>query len=97
MIAGWSPVQEITENHLYDVLSADGEIIGEEIPPWVARVIATVEAYVTVRVHVHPQPRCAGTEQLPGELQASGSAGPAAVHHPWAAAGQPFERGTDGT
>jgi hypothetical protein len=58
-IAAWSPVQEIVDRHSYDVTAGDGEVIGTEIPPWVARVIVVTEPTPCV-VQVH-QPAYLGT------------------------------------
>jgi hypothetical protein len=59
-IAAWSPVQEILDRHQYDVTAGDGEVIGTEIPAWVARVITVTEPTACV-VRVHPRPRYLGT------------------------------------
>jgi hypothetical protein len=36
-------VTEIVNGLLYDVTAADGEVIGERVPAWVARVIVACE------------------------------------------------------
>jgi len=51
VIAQQSPVHEITGGRAYDVADIRGEVIGEEVPAWVARVIAACEPAVLVRVH----------------------------------------------
>jgi hypothetical protein len=75
MIATCSPVQEILPGCLYDVADIRGEVIGEEVPAWVARVIAACDpGIVLVRVHASysdlPRP---GVVVQPG----NGTAGPA--------------------
>lgn len=53
-----SPVQEITDGRRYDVhaWSQHGEMIGEEVPAWVARVIvACLDVPAWVAVH-RPKP-----------------------------------------
>jgi hypothetical protein len=55
MLSRFSPVQEIANGREYDVTAADGEVIGTQVPAWVARVIAACDGPVLVRAY-----QCAG-------------------------------------
>lgn len=74
MIALSSPVQEITNGRLYDVRDAGSrEVIGERVPPWVARLIARCEQRVQVRVHSYDPWPGVPAQRGPGAQAASGA------------------------
>jgi hypothetical protein len=56
---GREPVAEITDGRNYDVTAADGEVVGEDVPAWIARVIVACldrPPLVTVPVPGRPAP-----------------------------------------